>query len=425
MIDEVEIRVKAGDGGNGAVSFRREKFVPRGGPDGGDGANGGSVILQADPSINSLAAFRRRRVLRAENGQSGRGRKQHGRRGADLVVTVPLGTQVFRQTEEMAYELVSDLNQPAEQVLVARGGQGGRGNARFATSTNQAPRIAQRGSKGEEVTLKLSLKLLADVGLVGAPNAGKSTLLAAISAAHPKIAPYPFTTLEPELGVVELDYDAFVVADIPGLIEGASRGAGLGLDFLRHIERTRVLVHVLAADAEEALATFHAVNAELAAFDERLGRKPQIVALNKMDMPAAQARAPELEENLRSLGFDVHHISAAAGDGLDDLVRAMHTALQRQASLGEEAEAREVPIPTLRPSPPPGRFRVYRDDGRFVVEGRQPVRLVETMDVDDPEAWAVVLRRLTRMGVVAGLRRAGVRAGDTVRFGEKELRWEG
>ncbi len=276
------------------VSFRREKFVPRGGPDGGDGGNGGSVIFRVGAQVHGLAAFRRQQVLKAESGVKGEGGKRHGHRGADLVVEVPLGTQVYVDDEAGEAELLADLDTPGAAFVVARGGLGGRGNARFASSTNQAPRIAQRGEPGEQREVRLELKLLADVGLIGAPNAGKSTLLSAISAARPKIAPYPFTTLEPELGVVEAGYDTFVVADLPGLIEGASQGIGLGHEFLRHIERTRLLVHIVAADQPEPLRTFDMILGEIAAFDPVVAAKPQIVALNKLDLPdaVAQAAAP-------------------------------------------------------------------------------------------------------------------------------------
>ncbi len=424
MIDRAVIRVKAGDGGGGAVSFLREKFVPHGGPDGGDGGNGGSVFLRVDPSLNTLGAFRRRRAQRANAGAPGHGGKRHGRRGADLVLPVPPGTQVYDGAGDDA-PLLADLQAPGASVVVARGGRGGRGNARFATSTYQAPRIAQRGEPGEERELRLELKLLADVGIVGAPNAGKSTLLAAISSAHPKIADYPFTTLEPQLGVVEAGYETLLAADIPGLIEGASRGVGLGHEFLRHIERTRLLVHVVAADEPDPLSTFDAVNGELAAFDERLADKPQVVALNKLDLPEAEERAPELTEAFRARGLPVFGISAAARRGVDPLVRQLFALLTAIRQEEAEQAARAAAQPVLRPRPVERRFAVRRENGALVVEGRGPVLIVETMDTGDPEARAVIMRRLTRLGVAAALRRAGARPGDPVRFGSTELRWEG
>ncbi len=425
MIDRALFRVRAGDGGNGAVSFRREKFVPQGGPDGGDGGNGGSVILKVDPALNTLAAFRHKRVLQAERGAAGSGGKRHGRRGADLVVAVPPGTQAYDGHAADA-PLLADLDAAGAELVVARGGRGGRGNARFTTSTNQAPRIAQRGEPGEECELRLELKLLADVGIVGAPNAGKSTLLAAISSAHPKIADYPFTTLEPQLGVVEVGYDTFLAADIPGLIEGASQGAGLGHEFLRHIERTRLLIHVVAADGPDPLATFDAVNLELAAFDEALARKPQIVALNKLDIPDTEQSAPQVMRAFAERGVTAFGIAAAARTGLEPLVReafAMLGALRREDV--ERARHEQAQTPVLRPTPVDGRFSVRRENGAFVVEGRRPVQLAQTMDLDDPEALAVVMRRLTRWGVAGALRRAGVQPGDPVRFGTAELRWHG
>ena len=414
----------AGDGGNGAVSFRREKFVPRGGPDGGDGGNGGSVLLRVDPSLNSLLSFRHRRDMRAERGVNGEGGKRHGKRGGDLIVAVPPGTEVYRQEEEGDVR-IADLDQPGMSVAVAAGGLGGRGNARFATSTNQVPRFAQRGEPGEKFELRLELKLLADVGLVGAPNAGKSTLLAAISAATPKIADYPFTTLEPQLGVVEVAYDTFVAADIPGLIEGASMGVGLGHEFLRHIERTRLLIHVVGLDVEDPLATFDQINGELTAFDRGLEGKQQVIAINKIDLPDVEMKQRDVEAAFQQRGLTTFSISAAGRQGLEPLLRHVF-GLLRDMREGERPKAADLPpVPVLRPEPERQRFQVRGKDGAFVVEGRRPVFWVETMDMENGEARAEVLRRLTLMGVSAALRRAGARQGDRVRFGGTEVRWDG
>ena len=424
MIDRALVRVKAGDGGNGAVSFRREKFVPRGGPDGGDGGNGASVVLRVDPSLNSLLSFRRQRVVRAEGGVNGEGGKRHGRRGVDLIVAVPPGTEVYRREGESDVR-ITDLDGPGKAVVAASGGRGGRGNARFASSTNQVPRFAQKGEPGEEFELWLELKLLADVGLVGAPNAGKSTLLAAISAATPKIADYPFTTLEPQLGVVEVDWDTFVAVDIPGLIEGASMGAGLGHEFLRHIERTRLLIHMVGLDVTDPVATFDQFNGELTAFDRGLEAKQQVVALNKIDLPEVEAKRRKVEAAFRKRGLTTFSISAAGRQGLDPLVRHVFGLLRelRREALPEVGE--EPALPVLRPEPERQRFEVRREGAVFVVEGRRSVLLLETMDLENPEARAEVQRRLTVMGVSAGLRRAGALPGDRIRFGRVEMRWDG
>ncbi|MSQ62051.1 MAG: GTPase ObgE [Dehalococcoidia bacterium] len=423
MIDRALVRVKDGDGGDGAVSFRREKFVPRGGPDGGDGGNGASVVLRVDPSLNSLLSFRRQRVVRAESGVNGEGGKRHGKRGVDLIVAVPPGTEVYRREGESDVR-IADLDGPGMAVVVASGGRGGRGNARFASSTNQVPRFAQRGEPGEEFELRLELKLLADIGLVGAPNAGKSTLLAAISAATPKIADYPFTTLEPQLGVVEVNYDTFVAADIPGLIEGASTGAGLGHEFLRHIERTRLLIHVVGLDVADPLATFDQINGELTAFNRGLEAKNQVVALNKIDLPDVETKRREVEAAFRQRGLTTFSISAAGRQMLEPLLRHVFGLLGELREEERRKAGDEPALPVLRPEPERQRFEVRREGGVFVVEGRRPVLLVETMDLENPEARAEVQRRLTVTGVSTALRRAGALPGDRVRFGRVELRWD-
>ncbi|HET8944683.1 MAG TPA: GTPase ObgE, partial [Dehalococcoidia bacterium] len=301
MIDRVEIVVEGGAGGNGIVSFRREKFVPRGGPDGGDGGDGGNVILLADRSVRTLKELGRRRIYRAERGVHGQGADKHGRRGESLLIRVPVGTQVSAVRADGSLEMVADLVVAGQQVAVARGGLGGWGNARFKSSTNQAPRIAQRGQPGEEARLRLDLKLLADVGIVGLPNAGKSTLLSVISAARPKIADYPFTTLEPALGVVESGWERFVVADIPGLIEGAHEGVGLGLEFLRHIERTRLVVHLVDGSSPDPVRDYETVNAELREYGQELADREQVLVVNKIDIPEVSARMGELTKAFQAL----------------------------------------------------------------------------------------------------------------------------
>jgi GTP-binding protein len=415
--DEVKIYVKGGDGGDGCVAFRREKYVPYGGPAGGDGGKGGDALLCVDPHLNTLYRFSRKRHFKAPRGEHGRGKTQHGAAGADLRVPVPRGTVVY---DADTGELLGDLTEPGQELVVARGGRGGRGNARFASPTNQAPRVAEHGEPGEERWLRLELKLLADVGVVGAPNAGKSTLLAAVTAARPKIAPYPFTTLQPNLGVVVLDPQTeFVLADIPGLIEGASEGKGLGHEFLRHIERTRVLIHLLDGLSVDPLADFVAVNCELAAFGHGLAEKPQLVALNKMDEPRVRERWPKVQAALEAQGYPSFAISALAREGTREL---LYRAAQVLAGLPEEVPAREVPV--FRPGEDEAAFTVEREDDGWRVRGVRVERLAAMTVWNLDEAVRRFGRALERTGIVAALEEAGVQPGDTVRIGERELVWE-
>jgi len=378
------------------------------------------VVLVAKPALTTLAGFRRRRLYRAEGGRHGEGGKRHGRSGEDLVISVPVGTIVRRVGRDGPGEVVADLVVPGQQVVVARAGKGGRGNARFATSTRQAPRIAEHGQRGEQARLVLDLKLLCDVGIVGLPNAGKSTLLRHVSAARPKVADYPFTTLEPVLGVVEVGYESFVLADLPGIIEGAHEGAGLGHQFLRHVERTRVLVHLIDGSRPDPVEDLRTLNQELALYSEELGQKRQQVVVNKVDLPEVRGRRGELEAGLEALGHDPLFISAATGEGVQELVRRLLellSAVEVPASLPSE-------VPVLRPRGRQPRFKVTKGDGVFVVEGEGPVSLVEMMGLDSEEARLEVRRRLTRMGVVPALRRAGISPGDHVRFGTVEMEWQ-
>jgi GTP-binding protein len=341
FVDEVEIHVAAGHGGRGAMSFRREKFVPRGGPNGGDGGPGGSVYLAAHANLNTLLNFRFQKTFEAGRGGHGEGSNRTGKNGADITLDVPVGTQVFQKNEDGDYTLVADLTKETEEILIAKGGLGGQGNARFATSTNRAPRKAQPGLPGEEKDLRLQLKLLADVGLVGYPNAGKSTIISRISAAKPKIADYPFTTLTPNLGVVGLSGDrSFVVADVPGLIEGAHEGHGLGHRFLSHLERTRVLVHVVdvsSASGRDPVDDFDVITRELAMFPgrdasgERLEDKPLIVAANKIDALDDPSRLERLRAHLQKVGIPLYPVSAATGDGLPLLLEAVWRTLESKA----------------------------------------------------------------------------------------------
>jgi GTP-binding protein len=433
FFDEVKIYVKGGDGGNGIVAFRREKYVPLGGPAGGDGGKGGDVYLVVDPHLNTLINFRHRVHFKAERGGHGRGKNQAGKSGADVHVPVARGT-IVRHAD--TGEFLGDLTRPDEKLLVARGGRGGRGNAAFASSTNQAPRVAEQGDPGEERWLALELKLIADVGIVGLPNAGKSTLLSVVSAARPKIADYPFTTLVPNLGVVALDpKTSFVIADLPGLIEGAHRGAGLGHQFLRHAERTRLFIHLLDGASQDPLADYVTINAELDLYSERLAARPQIVVLNKMDLPHAQALWPSVQEALAARGVtQVVAISAVTQQGVDAL-------MGRVASLLEALPCQALPVERARPelpaegteatavwppSPDEDAVRVTFDEGEkaWRVRGARVERAARRTNWQLDEAILRFHLFLENMGVIAALEEAGVGVGDTVFIGDVELTWE-
>ncbi len=417
MFDEARIYVCSGDGGDGIITFRREKYVPRGGPSGGDGGRGGDVILRADPHLNTLINFKYQSHFKAEHGGRGGSNNKTGKDGSDMIVAVPPGT-VVRDTA--TGEVLADLVRPGQQVIVAKGGRGGRGNARFANSRNQAPRIAERGEPGQARWLQLELKLIADVGIVGVPNAGKSTLLSVISAAKPKIADYPFTTLEPNLGVVERDHRTVVAADIPGLVEGAHAGAGLGHAFLRHVQRTRVLIHLLDGASADPLADFNQINQELALFDEKLGEKPQIVVLNKLDLPEAQERWRQLRPALAARGYEALAISAATHQGIDVLVNRLFALLD--ALPAQEAGAVvETPVYRLEERVP---FTITRDPaGAFHVRGERIERAAAMTYWDYDEAVLRFQRTLEALGITAALEAAGVQPGDTVYIGDFEMEW--
>lgn len=429
MIDAVIFDVVGGDGGDGVVSFRREKFVPQGGPDGGDGGRGGDVIFLADPRMSTLQRYRDQKLRRADNGRPGGPNQRHGASGQTLILPVPPGCVIWDLDVELLEESspvaeVADLNKAGAQIVVARGGRGGHGNKRFATPTRQAPTFAQRGQRGQRRRVRVELKLIADVGLVGLPNAGKSTLLSGWSRARPKIAEYPFTTLEPELGVVDIGYDSFIAADMPGLIEGASRGTGLGHEFLRHIERTKVLIHVIDMSEEEPLSNLELVNRELANFSEELANKPQLVALNKLDQPDAQARCELLADEIEKLGWKTFEIAAATGKGTRQLALQAHQQLSDLAAFAMEQKLETTP--TFRPEPRRARFEVTNDvDGIAVVRGSTPEWLAETLDLTDSEPRAEFFDRLKRLGVARALSRIGIGRGDSVRIGDITVRWDG
>lgn len=409
--DVLVITVAAGRGGNGAVSFRREKFVPKGGPDGGDGGRGGSVYLRARGSVDSLSRLSKR-TYKAEDGEHGRGSQQHGRGGEDLVIEVPRGTRVF---DADTGELLADLTEEGQTVLVARGGAGGRGNMHFVSPTRQAPRFAEAGEEGEKRRLRLELMLIADVGLVGYPNAGKSSLLAAMTRAHPKIAPYPFTTLSPNLGVVEVsEEERFTLADIPGIIEGASEGKGLGLEFLRHIARTRVLLYVLDA-ADEPLKTLETLRKEVGAYDPALLRRPSLVALNKVDLLEEEA-VKALADALAREGLAVLPVSALTGAGLPALKEALH-------ALVRSTPPPEMPKPVPRKEVQAGVEVVPVAEGVYEVRAPEVERYLARIKGDLMEAAGYLQEVFRRQGVEAALRAKGVRAGDLVRIGGLEFEY--
>lgn len=418
FFDEAKIFAEAGAGGNGVVSFRREKYVPRGGPDGGHGGKGGDVILSVDPHLNTLSAFRRRSQFKAERGAHGQGSNKQGKAGADLVISVPPGT-VVRDAE--TGDLVADLVKPSARAVVAHGGRGGRGNSAFASSTHQAPRFAEKGEPGQTRWVLLELKLLADVGIIGLPNAGKSTLLSSVTSARPKIADYPFTTLIPNLGVAIANDREIVLADIPGLIQGAHEGVGLGDRFLRHVERTRLLIHVLDGALDDPLAAFDAINRELDQFNPRLAAKPQIVALNKMDLPSAKEAWPKVQKTMGKRHLDAFPISAATGQGVAELLRAV---AYRLAELPTEEAPTEEELPVIRPTADENVFEISREGNAFRVQGKKAERVIAMTDLNQEEAILRLHRVFQAMGLTQALEEAGIHPGDMVRIGNVELEWQ-
>ena len=484
MIDNVFIYIASGNGGDGAVSGRREKFVPRGGPDGGDGGSGGSVIVECDPNLNTLLAFRYKRRFAADNGKNGAGALKHGRDGDDVRISVPVGTQIWNADANPPH-LLADLAVEWQRVTLARGGRGGRGNAYFASPTNQFPLLAEQGEQGESLRLRLELKLLADIGIIGLPNAGKSSLLSVVSAARPKVAAYPFTTLEPALGVVEHRLQTFVMVDIPGLIEGAHEGVGLGHDFLRHIERTRALVHMVDGSTPDPLDDYRKINAELTQFNADLAAKPQIVAVNKTDITEVRQRQPELKAAFAAEGIDALFVSAVTHSNIDALLDKAIIALSQSDAAAPSSSARNTPsmpsgnapnpnallnddapnahaaasdvsaasaaraasdisaasaapavsdisaasvneetLPVLRPKPRRERPVVRKRGDAFIVQAQRAVRIAALLDESDWNARVQFLGYLQRAGIVRALEEAGAAPGDTVRFGDVEWEWQ-
>lgn len=420
--DEVRFNVKAGNGGDGGVAFRREKFIAKGGPDGGDGGDGGDIHMVADHNLNTLADLARRKTFKAENGQPGRRKKAAGRAGGDLTIKVPVGTQVF-EIEKVGSKqkefLIADLDESGDRFLVARGGKGGYGNARFARAAFQTPRFAELGEPGEEREVVLKLKIVADVGLIGLPNVGKSTLLSVISNARPKIADYKFTTLVPNLGIVQFKGTSFVAADIPGLIEGASKGKGLGIQFLKHIERTKLLVHILDAASSDPKQDFETVMSEMRTYHRSLASRPQIVAFNKVDTVS-----PKRLEELKRLRFGarkVLFISAVTHRGIDELLKVIISTLPKLKKRMKTDELFRVF--TLRDLPYI-RFEVLKKGNHFVINGPRQEKLAIRTNFENPQALGRFYKVLKRMGVLGALKKAGAKEGDKIRIGQKEFEFE-
>jgi len=416
FVDQVNIYVKGGDGGNGIVAFRREKYVPNGGPAGGDGGKGGDVVFVVDEGLRTLMDFRYQKHFKADRGENGGPKNQHGKNAKDLVVRVPPGTVVY---DRNTGALLADLTRHGERAVIARGGRGGRGNARFATPANPAPRHAENGEPGEEREVTLELKLLADVGLVGFPSVGKSTLLSVVSSAKPKIAAYHFTTIVPNLGVVSLeDGRSFVIADLPGLIEGAHQGAGLGHQFLRHIERTRVIVHVIdmaATEGRDPYEDFVKINEELRQYEWRLLERPQVIAANKMDMPGAEENLRAFKEKLNDDSIPIYPISALTRTGLTALLAHVADLVERTPTFPIHVEDGQGAVYKFAEKEP--KFEIMRDDdGAFVVKGAAVERLFRMTDFNRDESVRRFARALRRMGVDDALREHGIEDGDTVRI---------
>ena len=417
--DQIEIYVRSGKGGDGMVHFRREKYVPRGGPDGGDGGKGGDLILEVKPTLNTLSSFRPNQKFKAEDGANGGPSQMTGRNGRDLVIHVPPGTVVF---DAETGELIGDLTDSGQQLVICKGGRGGRGNQHFATSRNQAPRTAEKGEPYEEKRLRLELKLIADIGLIGIPNAGKSTLLSVLTNAKPRIAPYPFTTLEPNLGVAEIDADTTVVlADIPGLIEGASHGAGLGHDFLRHVQRTRVLIHLLDGLSEDPVVDFSQINTELSLFDPNLAKKPQIVAINKVDQPEVRERLAGIQKEFKKREVDFMTISALARTNTRDLLIRAYQTLEKTPV----AEVIEMPVPVYKPKEDPREFEIRREGANeWRITGAAIERAAKMTYWEHDGSVRRFQKIMETLGLKDALRKAGVQDGDTVSIDEFELEWQ-
>jgi len=419
LVDEAKIYVRSGNGGDGVVAFRREKYIPRGGPNGGDGGRGGDVILRVNSNRNTLFFFKQHVHFKAAHGGRGGSSNKTGADAENLIVEVPAGT-VVRDADTGV--LIADLVNEDQEIVIAQGGRGGKGNARFVSASNRAPRIAEKGAPGSERWIKLELKLIADVGLVGVPNAGKSTLLSVVSNAKPKIADYPFTTLEPNLGVVTMDHQDLVFADIPALIEGAHMGVGLGHSFLRHVQRCRVLIHVLDGPGADPVADFNQINSELALYDEQLAKKPQIVVFNKIDLPDAQEYFPLVKEALEARGVDVMPISAATHQNIDKVIQGAFYEIANLPDDAPEPLEDDVPVYELEDAGPIFELE-KQEDGSYLVTGERIERAAAMTYWDYEEAVVRFQKILEVLGITQALKDAGVEPGDTVFIGDYELEW--
>ncbi len=418
FIDQAEIYVSSGKGGDGIVHFRREKYVPRGGPDGGDGGKGGDIIFEVKEHLNTLATFRHKRRFLAKNGDRGGRNNRYGKSADDLIIHIPAGTLIYDADTD---ELLGDLTKEGQQLIVCEGGRGGRGNTHFKNSRHQTPRTAEKGEPPVEKNIRLELKLIADIGLVGVPNAGKSTLLASLTNAQPKIGAYPFTTLIPNLGVAKIDeFESVVLADIPGLIEGASEGVGLGHEFLRHVQRTRVLIHLLDGMAEDPIADFSQINTELSLFDPKLGEKTQIIAFNKMDQREVAERWKEVKEALEKRGYQIMAISALARTDIRKLLLKAVEELSKLPTVEESA-----PMPVYRVETDPNEFEIHRvNDGDWQVSGQAIERAAAMTYWGHYGSIRRFQKVMQALKIDVALREKGIKEGDTVLIGEYELEWQ-
>ena len=421
FIDYVKIYAKAGNGGNGAISFRREKYVAAGGPDGGDGGKGGDIYFEVDQNSNTLLEFRYKKKFKAENGSNGEGSNKYGKSGEDLTIKVPIGT-IVKDAE--TNHVLADLSHEGQKELVLKGGRGGKGNSHFATATRQAPRFSQDGENGEEKELILELKLLADVGLIGFPNVGKSTFLSRTTSATPKIADYHFTTLEPNLGVVKTEYgDSFVIADIPGIIEGASEGVGLGLQFLRHIERTRLLLHVIDVSGSEGrnpVDDFEKINSELKKYSKKLSERTQIIVANKSDIIQDEEKFEELSKLAQKHNIKIFKISAVTGEGISELIKYVSDLLKTLPK-EELLEYEDKKIYKLENKDD---YTIRKEEGMFVIEGEPVERIMRRVNIDDNESLYYLQKNLDELGVHEKLKKMGIKEGDIVKIADYELEWE-
>ncbi|QSZ26844.1 GTPase ObgE [Aceticella autotrophica] len=411
FIDTAKIYIKSGNGGNGVISFRREKYVAYGGPDGGDGGKGGDIIFIADPNMSTLMDFKYRRKYIAGNGENGQGNNKYGRNAENLYIKLPIGTSIIN---DETGEIIADLVKSGQKAIVLRGGKGGRGNAKFATSTMKTPRFAESGEEGKELWVRLELKLLADVGLVGFPNAGKSTLLAACTRAKPKIANYPFTTLTPNLGVVEHKGKSFVMADIPGLIEGAHKGEGLGYDFLRHIERTKLILHIVdisGADGNNPVSNFEKINNELALYSEKLTKIPQIVVANKIDIEGAQENCKIFTEALSLKGLEVFKISAVTGEGIEPLLDKVIEFLDK---MKEEINPDVEDVIVYEIPKEAETLDIEVKNGTYYLSGAKIDRLLKRVNLQDENSLRYFEKNLRKSGIIDELKKSGLKNGDII-----------